>query len=233
VTPLEQRLQALGPELGFPPEPDLAPAVLARLDRRPFPWNRAVLALAVLVVALGAALAVPQARSALQRWFHLVGVTVERVDTLPQAEERSKAQGLGSPLTREQAEERLGFELALPDKAPKTVYVLDRSLGTVVLEAHGRPVLLSEFQPVAFSLLKKAAGSKTTVEPARVNGRDGLWLEGGPHTLTYFDRLGQFQERTVLIRGNVLIWTRPNLTLRIEGRLTKAQALELAREIPN
>jgi hypothetical protein len=66
-----------------------------------------------------------------------------------------------------------------------------------------------------------------------VNGRDGLWLEGGPHTLTYFDRLGQFQERTVLIRGNVLIWTRPNLTLRIEGRLTKAQALELAREIPN
>jgi hypothetical protein len=231
VTPLEQRLQALGPELAFPPGPDLAPAVLARLDRRPFAWNRVAVALAVLVVALGAALAVPQARSALLRWFHLDGVTVERVDTLPQAEERSKAHGLGRPFTREEAERRLGFELALPANAPKTVYVLDRSLGTVVLEAHGRPVLLSEFQPVASALLKKAASNKTVVEPARANGRDGLWLEGGPHTLTYFDRLGQFQERTVLIRGNVLIWTRPDLTLRLEGRLTKAQALELARQI--
>jgi hypothetical protein len=35
----------------------------------------------------------------------------------------------------------------------------------------------------------------------------------------------------VLIRGNVLLWTRGELTLRLEGRLSKAQALRIARTI--
>ena len=39
---LERQLQELGQELAYPPEPDLAPAVLARLHRRPFPWRRVV-----------------------------------------------------------------------------------------------------------------------------------------------------------------------------------------------
>ena len=76
---LEQRLHALGQELEYPPEPDVAPAVLAQLDRRPFPWRAVAIAVAVLAVALGAAFAVPQARTTILRWFHLRGVTVERV----------------------------------------------------------------------------------------------------------------------------------------------------------
>jgi hypothetical protein len=35
----------------------------------------------------------------------------------------------------------------------------------------------------------------------------------------------------VLIRGNVLLWTDGPLTLRLEGRLTKAEALRLGRLI--
>src|SRR5205823_1036388 len=86
MSALELRLRALGQALELPPEPDLAPRVLERLEgrRRPFPWRRgAVLALALLVLALGAAFAVPQARSAILRFFHLGGVTVIRVETLP------------------------------------------------------------------------------------------------------------------------------------------------------
>ena len=87
MSALEQRLQALGRELAYPAEPELAPAVIARLDRAPFPWRRAAaLALAVLAVALAAALAVPQARTALLRWFHIRGATVELVETLPHAQ---------------------------------------------------------------------------------------------------------------------------------------------------
>ena len=52
-----------------------------------------------------------------------------------------------------------------------------------------------------------------------------------PHTLTYVDRSGRFRERTVRIRGNVLLWNRGPLTLRLEGRLTKAQALQLVHQI--
>jgi hypothetical protein len=45
------------------------------------------------------------------------------------------------------------------------------------------------------------------------------------------DRETGYQSRPILIRGNVLLWLRGGLTLRLEGRLSKAQALELARRI--
>jgi len=48
-----------------------------------------------LLVALGIALAVPPARSAILRFFHIGSVTVERVETLPHAQQRSLVAGLG------------------------------------------------------------------------------------------------------------------------------------------
>ncbi len=233
MSPLEQRLLRLGQELEYPPEPDVAPRVLARLEgRRPRAWRPLVVALAVLAVALAAAFAVPQARTTILKWFHLRGVTVERVETLPPAVERAQAGGLGRPLSRAQAERALGFELALPPfrgSGPSRVYLLDGALGTVILHADGRSVLLSEFRAANFDLLKKSAFGKTVIEPVRVKGQPGLWLEGGRHTLTYFNRRGEFRERAVLIHGNVLIWIHGDLTLRLEGKLTKAQALAIAR----
>jgi hypothetical protein len=234
VSELEQRLHLLGGELEYPPEPDVAAAVLARLDRRPFPWRTAVgIAGAVLAVAVIGAFAVPQARTTILNWFHLRGVTVERVETLPPAVERSQASGLGHALSRAEAERAVGFRLALPLLAdqPSDVYVLDDALASVILRAEGRSILLSEFRAASFDLLKKSATGKTVVEPISVNGEPGLWLEGSPHTLTYFDRTGAFRQRTVVIRGNVLVWVHGPLTLRLEGKLTKAQALEIARSI--
>jgi hypothetical protein len=235
VNGLEQQLQALGRELAFPREPDLAPGVLERLDRRPFPWRRAVaVALAAVVIGIATAFAVPQARSAILRFFHLRGVTVERVETLPRAIERSQAEGLGRPVSRAEAERELGFRLALPPfegGGPRRVYVLAGALASVIVHDHGRSLLLSEFRATRFDLLKKLVGSKSVVEPVQVDGSRGLWLEGPPHTLTYVDQLGQFREKTVRIHGNVLLWTRGDLTLRLEGRLSKAEALGIAREI--
>lgn len=232
---IEQQLRALGRELAYPPEPDVAPRVVERIDRKPFPWRSVALALAVVAAAVAAAFAVPQARTALLRWFHLRGVAVERVETLPPAVERSQAGGLGRPVPRAEAERELGFRLVLPPFAggePRRVYVLAGSLGSVMVDDHGRPVLLSEFRAARFDVLKKLVGSRSSVEPVRVDGSPGLWIEGPPHTLTYFDQLGQFHEKTVRIRGNVLLWTHGDLTLRLEGRvLTKADALRIAREI--
>jgi hypothetical protein len=234
VNGLEQQLHTLGRELEYPPEPDLAPAVLARLDRKPFPWRRVVLAIAVLAAALAAALAVPQARTALLRWFHLRGVTVERVDTLPPAVERSQAKGLGRPVSRKEAERELGVRLALPPLAggePKRVYVLADAFATVILRDQGHALLLSEFRATRYELLKKLVGGKSVIAPATVNGARGLWLEGPPHTLTYVDRFGEFREKAVRIHGNVLLWNRGELTLRLEGKISKARALRLARLI--
>jgi hypothetical protein len=230
VSSLEQRLEALGRELAFPPSPDLSGR--AHYSGRPFAWRQVAFAAAVAAVALAAAFAVPQARTTILRWFHLNGVTVERVDTLPDAQERAKAGGLGRRLTLDQAQRQLGVHLLLPrlDGKPST-YVLDDALGTVILRVGDRPVLLSEYLARGYTLLKKSVSQKTSVQPVLVNGERGLWLEGPPHTLTYFNTNGEFQERTVKITGNVLLWTQGPVTLRLEGRISKAEALRLARRI--
>jgi hypothetical protein len=235
VSSLEIRLQALGHELELPAEPDMATAVLDRLEgRRPFPWRRAAaLAFALVVIAVAAAFAVPQARTAILRFFHIGGETIVRVETLPPAVERSEAAGLGSPLSRAKAEQTLGFRLLLPPvhgKAPERVYLLGDSLGTVFLRSHGHPVLLSEFGSPGEIGLKKLTIDQTEVQWLRVGGRDAVWIRG-THTLTYFDRELGFREQTIRIRANVLIWTRGNLTLRLEGELTRSQAISLARTI--
>ncbi len=236
MTALEPQLVMLGRELAVPRSPDIAPAVLARLEEhpgRPFPWRRAAaLALAILALAVAAALAVPRARTSILRWFHLGGARVERVETLPPAVERAQAGGLGRKLSRAQAERLVGFRLALPPlSGTPPVYVLDDSLATVIVRAYGHAVLLSQFRLSNANVLKKLAVGKTTIESVRVNGRPGLWLEGGPHTLTYLGRDLGFRERTVLIHGNVLLWVRDGITLRLEGNLTRAQALSIARRV--
>ena len=230
---LEQRLHELGRALAFPPEPDLAPRVLAGARGRPFPWRAAALVFAVVAVAVATAFAVPQARSAILRFLHVGGASVELVDTLPPAAERTQAGGLGRPLTLAGAERRVGFRVLLPklDHRPRRAYVIGSSVATVLLRSHGATVLLSEFESYGEEALKKLAVNKTVIEPVRVDGAHGLWLEGGPHTLSWIDRESGYRERPVLVRGNVLLWLHGGLTLRLEGRLSKAQALAIARNV--
>ena len=230
MTELERQLLAL--EIDLPEEPDLAPAVLVQIEGRPFPWRRAaVLAIAVAVVSIAAAFAVPQARTAILRFFHLGAATVERVDTLPPAVERSNAKGLGRTLSLEAAQHAVGFRMALPPlgERPEHAYVLGGELASVFLHARGQPVLLSELRSSNELLLKKMAGGATFVEPAQVGGSPGIWIAGAPHTLTYVDSHFGYHQQAILVRGNVLLWIRGPLTLRLEGKLTRAQAVELAR----
>jgi hypothetical protein len=235
VTSLEIRLRELRHELAIPAGPDLAAAVLQQLEgSRPVPWRRiTALALALVAIAVGAAFAVPQARTAILRLFHIGGETIVRVDTLPPAVERSEAAGLGSPISRPEAERTLGFRLLLPPVhggAPERVYLLGDSVGTVVLRSQGRPVLLSEFSSPGEIGLKKLTLDQTDVQWVRVDGRSAIWIRG-THTLTYFDRQLGFREQTIRIRGNVLVWTRGRLTLRLEGALSRSQAIALAQAV--
>src|ERR687887_104852 len=117
---LERDLREVGRLLAFPPEPELVPAVRTRLGEapRPVPFvarrRVLVLALAALIVAIGAAFAVPPARTAILRFFHIGGETIERVPTLPNAPRRSPIAGLAGPMSVEDATDRAGFNLILP-----------------------------------------------------------------------------------------------------------------------
>ena|SRR5438067_4898859 len=227
MTELEQRLAALGRGIGWPQTPDLAARVAPRLEprrRRRIPRRALVLALAALVLALAVAFAVPSARSAILRFLGLRGVAIERVDRLPPAEERPLSADLGHAVAPAEVEHEVGFEPLLPPVAHRPTFYVSGGFVSVLL-ATPKPVLLTEFSAGAGpGLLKKLAAGGTFVEPVTVDGGFGFWIRGNAHVLIA-------PQAPPRLAGNVLLWEHGPLTLRLEGRLTKEQALRLARSI--
>jgi hypothetical protein len=230
MTELELRLRTLGDEIAVPPAPDLAAAVHSRIQRRHL-LRRTLLAIAVAAAALGVAFAVPPARSALLKFFHLEGVTVVRVDTLPAQRARALGRSLGSPVPLAVAERRLGFRFLLPPGAkPARVRVHGGVLGTALLEHDGQPLLLSEFRGDVFALMKKVAGPSALVASVEVGGNPGIWVAGATHFL-YLGRSGALSELPIAVHGNVLLWQRDGLTLRLQGQLGRADAIRIAEAV--
>ena len=218
---LDVALRELGRQVEFPPTPDIAASIRGRLER-PRRWLRpAAIALAVLVVAIGAAFAVPPARTAILDWLGLRGVSIVRVDELPPT----------SPVGRLDLGRRVTLGEAppwtlLPDDAPDSVFVED---GTVNL-LWGTPddvrLLLSEFRGDPY--IEKLVEGDTEVEPVSVNGRAGAWLEQ-PHVVLFKDPSGRFRNDAPRLAGKTLLWEHGDLTLRLEGDLSKTEALRIAR----
>jgi hypothetical protein len=229
MTELERALVALGRELEFPPTPDLWMRVRERLQRRR--WLRPVVfAVALGAVAVGVAMAVPPARSAILRFFHIGAATVERVETLPPAQQRPLVSGLGPPLSRSVAESRSHVELKLPRGATPTRFYAQPGLVATLIRFDGKPVLLAELQDDQMGLFKKFAGSATKVEPVDL-GEFGLWIQGGQHVLMWQFNFGEVHRVETRLAGNVLLWLSHGTTYRLEGDLDKGQMLELARQI--
>jgi hypothetical protein len=217
---LEAALRQVGAELAFPPEPQVASRVAARIAarRRRRPW---LVALAVAVVAVAVALAVPPARSALLRFFGLEGATIERVEEQPVFQQHSNRK-LGRPVTLEQARELARFELLVPDRFARVFY--DADIPAVTFDLSG--MLLTEFRGEATPYVQKSVGPGTDVEFTPVNGGDGYWLSGARHRVVFRDGRGRVLESRAA--GNVLLWEQGSVTLRLEGAPTKADALRVA-----
>ena len=211
---LDSLLRSL--EVDWPPAPDVA----ARLELEPR-RRRAGLAVAVAlaVVALAAAFAVPPSRSAILRFLHLGGVTVERVATLPAAEERPLASGLGRPVDDADAEAALGTPFLPRRHGP--LYARDGFVSTLVRTPSG-PALLSELGNAG--MVKKLATSESTFVTI-APGVTGLWISGAPHVVF-------FPGASPRLAGNALVWTSGAVTFRLEGRhLTQDDAIRVAREL--
>jgi hypothetical protein len=226
---LDLELRALGRALDVPAAPDLASAVTRRIQRRRTA-RRALLAAVAVVAAIGIAFAVPPARSAILEFFHLQGVTVERVDTLPAGRARSIDQALGPPMPLAAAERRLGFRFRLPPGVRPARARVVGNLATVVLERGGAPLLLSEFRGRPFEVMKKVVGASTTVAEADVHGAPGIWIEGATHFL-YLDRRGAIAELPIAVHGNVLLWQRGSLIYRLQGKIDERDAIRIAESI--
>jgi hypothetical protein len=242
---LELQLRELGARIAYPETPDLARAVRRRLAaprRRAFPARRAlVLGFALLAVAIGAVMAVPPARTAILEWLGLRGATIERVPTQPTAPPPEQADlGLGERVTLAEARRRAGFRLLRPRLSgladPDEIYFSSLTTGGqvgFVDRADGRVrSLLTEFQGVLNpDFIQKSAGPETTIARVQVIGEPGYWLAGKPHEFVYTDENGQPFFETLRLAGNTLLWEHGDLLFRLEGDLTRAEALRIARSL--
>jgi hypothetical protein len=80
-------------------------------------------------------------------------------------------------------------------------------------------------------LVRKVLTPGTRLEAIRVEGEPGYWISGRPHAFLYIDARGEVREETLRSAGQTLIWERDGLILRLEGDLTRAEALGLARSV--
>jgi hypothetical protein len=248
MTELERALVSLGAELAFPEAPDVSAAVLRRVVQPTPPRGRRralVLAFAVLAVAVGAAMAVPQARTAILEFFRLRGATVERVETLPRVPRGSEnALDLGRPLPGARTDVKIP-EVLIPAALgpPDASYVAEELYGlrlTLVYEpGEGVPespysgvgILVSEFVGEgATRYVEKLAGPGTRIERLQVGPYPALWLEGGPHVVI-FENDGRVFEDGGRLAGNTLLVERNDVLVRIEGEIGRARALEIAESL--
>ena len=232
---LEIRLTELRDDVAFPPTPELAVPVPVAA-RRPRATRRLVLALAVVVAASAAVLAVsPGARSALRDLFGIGGVSVERADRLPVP--GAPAGYLpGRRVSLETARTRVAFVLRLPRSGPVPREVLlDETVagGAVSFVWCCEPTLqltqLHGTDTVRFA--GKVVGPGGHVEPFALDGEPAVWITGAPHVVRFIDETGTFHEARSRIAGDVLLWQDGDVTLRLEGAATRAEAVAIARDI--
>jgi hypothetical protein len=206
-------LERLADVIEWPETPSFAlPAAQPRQRRALVP---ALVAAAVLAVAV--AFAVPDARSAILRFLHLGGVTIERVDTLPAADRTALLDALGVPVSRSDAAVFLGE----PFREPGVRLYRNGEIISALLPGG---VLLSELRSNEL-FFKKLVGGLTSADWLSLGPTAAVWINGREHV---------FIAPTLPPRyaGNTLLWRDGPVTFRLEGRgLTLERAETIAKRL--
>jgi hypothetical protein len=234
---LELALAGCGRELAFPATPDLVSAVARRLEavQRPRRTRRRMLVLAFALLLATAGVAAGMTAG-------LRGLGIAFVHKLPPVTPGAGL-NLGLQVKSGEAKTLAGFRIVMPGPplgAPDAWFVGNIDKARVVTlvwkPAKGLPparrgisVLVTEtpgsVDPI---FVKKLIGMGSQVDSITVNGVPGLWISGKPHVIIWSDD-GAFRQQTVRLVGDVILWNRGGLLLRIEGARTQAEALRLAR----
>ena len=255
---LERQLDLLREEIEWPATPALSARVRSRMAapaRAQRPWFKSQWALvaAVLLVALAALLTYTPARQAIAKFLNLHSV-ITRVNELPTPSPLpsgplGKRLGLGEPTTLADAQSKVTWHIVVPASLgqPDEVYlqvppagppqgevtlVYTSRTGIKVSGQTGVAVLVTEANgKVNANFFGKMIGNGTTLEDVTVNGHEGYWISGKPHDFLFTDANGNFRNETMRLATNTLIIDDGGTVVRIEGDLTKAQALEIARSL--
>jgi hypothetical protein len=244
---LERALRELEPD--WPPTPDLAVAVRARIatpaPRVRRPWVPALAAALGALLVFGVVMAAsPSARSTVLRWLGLKSVEVRHAppSATPPPVRRGAELGLGRAVRLAAARRAAGFPVPVPTALgpPAVVYLADvpgtgPRVSLVYAPQQGIPrsrisgvgLLVTAFRGDPFPLIQKTI-SGTRAERLTIAGSSALWLPHA-HGFAYATPGGggfepqRLADRTLLVeRGGVL--------LRIEGGISRARAIAIARD---
>ena len=237
---LERALRSVGRNLDYPGTPDLSGPVRRRLaegerPRQPFLRRRTlVVALAVLAVAVGAVMAVPQARSTILDWLGVGGVTIRYVEDLPPVDKATDDLGLGERVTLGEARSRAGFPILVPrienlDQPPRVYHRPEARQVAFLYGSEDKPKLLITQAGVG-GAIEKLATMGTDVERVTIgDGKFGVWLSGDKHAMFY---PGVGEEEPFRLVGNALVFeSGTGITIRIEAEISKEEAIRIANSM--
>ncbi|MFF5054927.1 hypothetical protein ACFY1S_17275 [Micromonospora sp. NPDC000663] len=231
---LEKDLRDLAAWLETPDPPDVTARVRARVaaPRRHLWRAYAAAALAALLVAV-----LPPTRAAVADavggLLRFAGVSISPSSGRPA--------GTPSPLPSQrtsgldEAQRAVRFPIRVPAKLgpPEQVLVADPD----ATGAHRVATLLyrgGALRIDAFDGRLNLSFHKETVRPdaewVQVNGDFAVWV-ANPHVLSYVDRAGQVRQETARLAASTLIWQADGVSYRLEGDLTKLEAIDVARSM--
>jgi hypothetical protein len=210
----------------------------------------ALAAAAAILIAAAAFAIYPPSREAIANWVnvHAIFQQVPHLATpTPQPPgPLGERLGLGGRTTLATAQKQIAWHIAIPSTLgqPDEVYVqpppdapaqgevtlvyATRS-GIPVAGQTGVSLLVTEARgAVDQNFFGKMIGPGTTLEAVTVGGHQGYWISGPLNEFFFTDAGGNFRNETVRLAANTLILDYGGTVIRIEGNLTKAQALEIA-----
>jgi hypothetical protein len=240
---LERALRELEPD--WPPTPDLAAAVRARIARAParrrLRLHPAWVAAAVGLLIVAGVAATPSARSSVLRWLgleHEVKVRRAPPGATPPPARRGAQLGLGAPVTLAQARRAVGFAIPVPATLgpPEAVYLADGRVSLVYRPRAGIPrsrisgagLLVMAVRGSAVPLIQKTVGAGTRVEHLTVAGAPALWLDHA-HGFAYATPGGGGTFEPQRLADRTLLVDHFGVLLRVEGRISRARAVAIAQ----
>ncbi|MBD0282950.1 MAG: hypothetical protein ICV69_12275 [Thermoleophilaceae bacterium] len=246
---LERALRELAAAEPWPPVPDIAAGVGARLRAAPTvppaPRRRRrqrtlAIAIAAIVALPAAALAFPAARDEVLERLGLRGVEVRRASQPPPARELLAEPDLGPRMSLGRARQRVGFAPLLPAALGRPddvrveggrVSLVYRPRPTLPARRAERIGLLITEQRGGGVLAEKVIGPSTRVRSVTVDGARGAWIRGRPHAIVFKDERGRFRDDDLRLAGDTLVWEEAGLVHRIEGASSLHEALRIARSL--
>jgi hypothetical protein len=239
---LERELRELAVE--WPETPDIAAAlVLTPAPRRSLfirpAWQIAV---AVLVLLVAVVMAVPPTRAAVLDFLGLRSVKIERRE--PVVSKFGSGLLLGEPVSLEKARRSAGFPVLVPaavgrpdavylGENPRRVDLLYRARpGLRRASATGAGLLVTELRATVTPAIQKTIGSATHFESLEVGTDPAYFFSGREHGFAYLPPSGTMGFEDQRLAGNTLLVERSDgLLLRIEGRVSRDEAVRIAESV--